>query len=196
LFYEADRGPRLAALPENRPRRNQVAPVCRLNCSFGPVESIVSERVELRALDVDALGALLERSDLQDRRFFELRRRELAAQPELLGWFVWAVVVDDELVGHAGFHGPPGRNAQNDAEAVEIGYTIYPQYRRRGYATEAARALIAWANEQHGIRRFLFSIAPDNEPSLAIARRLGFSEVGRHWDEEDGEELEFELRLE
>jgi hypothetical protein len=29
LFYEADRGPRLAALPENRPRRNLVAPVCR-----------------------------------------------------------------------------------------------------------------------------------------------------------------------
>ena len=28
LFYEADRGPRLAALPENRPRRSQVAPVC------------------------------------------------------------------------------------------------------------------------------------------------------------------------
>ena len=27
-IYEADRGPRLAALPENRPRRNQVAPVC------------------------------------------------------------------------------------------------------------------------------------------------------------------------
>jgi hypothetical protein len=34
LFYEADRGPRLAALPENRPRRNQVAPVCQFrNCS-------------------------------------------------------------------------------------------------------------------------------------------------------------------
>ena len=34
LFYEADRGPRLAALPENRPRRSQVAPVCQLlNCS-------------------------------------------------------------------------------------------------------------------------------------------------------------------
>src|SRR5919197_1812951 len=34
LFYEANRGPRLAALPENRPRRNQVAPVCQCrNCS-------------------------------------------------------------------------------------------------------------------------------------------------------------------
>src|SRR6185437_3172288 len=28
LFYEADRRPRLAALPENRPRRNHGAPVC------------------------------------------------------------------------------------------------------------------------------------------------------------------------
>jgi hypothetical protein len=34
LFNEADRGPRLAALPENRPRRNQVAPVCQpRNCT-------------------------------------------------------------------------------------------------------------------------------------------------------------------
>src|SRR6266536_3599210 len=30
LFYEADRGPRPATLPENRPRRNLVAPVCVL----------------------------------------------------------------------------------------------------------------------------------------------------------------------
>ena len=33
LFYEADRGPRLAALPENRPRRNRIAPVCCLHCA-------------------------------------------------------------------------------------------------------------------------------------------------------------------
>ena len=33
LINEADRGPRLAALPENRPRRNQVAPVCLEQCS-------------------------------------------------------------------------------------------------------------------------------------------------------------------
>src|SRR5207302_8372927 len=32
-IYEANRRPRLAALPENRPRRNQVAPVCRPNFS-------------------------------------------------------------------------------------------------------------------------------------------------------------------
>jgi L-amino acid N-acyltransferase YncA len=54
------------------------------------------------------------------------------------------------------------------------------------------RALIA-AAEAQGIGRFIASVGPENEPSLAIVRRLGFVEVGRHWDDEDGEELEFEL---
>src|SRR5204863_5062641 len=45
LFYEADRGPRPAAQPENRPRRDLVAPVCfvRLQCSL---ESVVEIRRE------------------------------------------------------------------------------------------------------------------------------------------------------
>ena len=56
------------------------------------------------------------------------------------------------------------------------------------------RALIA-AAETQGVRRFVASVGPENEPSLAIVRRLGFVEVGRHWDDQDGEELEFELIL-
>ena len=52
--------------------------------------------------------------------------------------------------------------------------------------------LLDWARAE-GIHRFVASVGPGNEPSLAIVRRLGFVEVGRHWDDEDGEELEFEL---
>lgn len=133
--------------------------------------------------------------DDHDRGFLELRRRELRDRPELLGWLVYSAVIGDELVGHVGFHGPPGRNARQDPDAVELGYMIFPPFRRRGYATEAVRALIEWARTEQAINRFLFSISPHNEPSLAIARRFGFTEVGRHWDEHDGEELEFELRL-
>ena len=55
--------------------------------------------------------------------------------------------------------------------------------------------MIDWAHDQHGIRTFIVSVSPENEPSLALARKMGFVEVGRHWDEEDGEELEFELVL-
>jgi RimJ/RimL family protein N-acetyltransferase len=52
---------------------------------------------------------------------------------------------------------------------------------------------MAWAREEHGVRRFILSIAPSNEPSLAIARRLGFEQTGEQWDDEDGLELVFEL---
>jgi RimJ/RimL family protein N-acetyltransferase len=39
------------------------------------------------------------------------------------------------------------------------------------------------------------SISPRNEPSLALARKLGFEQVGEQFDEEDGLELVFELTL-
>ena len=60
------------------------------------------------------------------------------------------------------------------------------------YATEAAAALMGWAEGQ-GVRRFVVSVAPGNEPSLAIVRKLGFVQTGEQWDEEDGLELVFEL---
>ena len=98
-----------------------------------------------------------------------------------------------QLIGHVGFHGPPGINSLRAPDAVEVGYTIFPEHRRNGYASEAVEALLEWARAQ-GIHRFVASVGPENEPSLKIVRRLGFVEVGRHWDDEDGEELEFELR--
>jgi RimJ/RimL family protein N-acetyltransferase len=97
------------------------------------------------------------------------------------------------MIGHAGFHGQPGVNGKQDPEAVELGYTIFEPHRGRGYATEAARALMDWAATEKGIRRFIASVAPTNDPSLAIVKKLGFVHTGEQWDEEDGLELVFEL---
>ena len=97
------------------------------------------------------------------------------------------------LVGNIGFHGEPGVNAAGDASALEIGYGILPEHRRQGYATEAVDALVGWARTQ-GIDHFVASVAPDNVPSLAIIRKLGFVRTGQHIDPEDGLEHVFELR--
>jgi RimJ/RimL family protein N-acetyltransferase len=97
------------------------------------------------------------------------------------------------MVGNAGFHGPPGVNEANHERALEIGYGVLPEYRRQGYASEAVEGLIAWAGTQ-GIDHFVASVAPDNEPSLAIIRKLGFVRTGEHIDPEDGLEHVFELR--
>jgi RimJ/RimL family protein N-acetyltransferase len=168
---------------------------------------IRSERLELVWLTADAMEALLggrhdelpytvppDWPDAHDGRFLRLRLRQLRADPSRADWGVAAMVLRDgrELIGHIGFHGPPGVNARRVADAVELGYTVFPEHRRRGYATEAVRAMLGYARER-GVHRFLASVAPENEPSLRLVRGLGFVEVGRHWDEEDGEELELEL---
>jgi ribosomal-protein-alanine N-acetyltransferase len=178
------------------------------------MDSIRSERLELVSISPDFIDALLaERRreaedaatlklpdgwpDAHDRGFLRFRLRQMRERPEIQEWFVYAVVLPEgerPMIGHAGFHGPPGVNAVKASDAVEVGYSVFEPYRRRGYATEVVRALIDWASREHGIRRFIASISPENEASLALVRRLGFRGIGRHWDEEDGEELEFELR--
>lgn len=129
--------------------------------------------------------------------FLRMRFGQLQRDPSCREWLGRALVLRGPrtMVGYAGFHGPPGLNALDRADAVELGYTVFPPFRGRGLATEAVQALMRWARETHGIRTFLASVAPGNEPSLAIVRKLGFVRVGERMDEVDGLELVFELRF-
>ena len=135
--------------------------------------------------------------DEHDARFLRLRAGQLRKDPARAEWPVYAVALRKRgrpMVGHAGFHGPPGTSASQKPDAVEIGYTIFEPYRGNGYATEAALALIDWARSERGIEIVIASVSPTNVASLAIVRRLGFVQTGTQWDDEDGEELIFELR--
>ena len=79
-----------------------------------------------------------------------------------------------------------------DVGRAELGYTVYQPWRRQGFATEAITALLAFA-ARRGSPSVFISISPGNAPSLALAQRLGFHQVGVQEDEVDGTELVFEL---
>jgi [ribosomal protein S5]-alanine N-acetyltransferase len=128
-----------------------------------------------------------------EQGFLGLRLRQMREDERFETWCPHAIVLGGQMIGHAGFHGPPGINSTRDPEAVEYGYKIFPAYRGRGFATQAAMMLMAMAEERAGIRRFVLAIGPHNQPSLAIARKLGFRQTGRRMDDEDGLELVFEL---
>jgi RimJ/RimL family protein N-acetyltransferase len=124
-----------------------------------------------------------------------LRRRvgQLEADPSEQEWLLRAMLTRDAprtLVGRIGFHAPPDARG-----SLEIGYAVLPEHRRRGYAAEAVEAMLAWARREHGIRHFVASVGPTNVPSLALVRKAGFAQTGVQWDEEDGEELVFELHI-
>jgi [ribosomal protein S5]-alanine N-acetyltransferase len=155
------------------------------------MEAVLNGRLEEAAaiLDVELPDGFPREGE---RRFFELRLGQMREDERFLEWCPYVVVHRGRMIGHAGYHGPPGRNATKNPDAVEFGYSIEPPYRGRGYATSAATELLRTA-EARGIRHFVLSCAPDNEPSLAIIRKLGFVHTGEAMDDEDGLELVFEL---
>ena len=93
-------------------------------------------------------------------------------------------IVDNETgiaVGHAGFHGVPDENG-----LVEIGYSIEPCARRRGYGRATVAALLARCASEPAVHTVRASISPDNAASLATIAGFGFTRVGEQIDEEDG----------
>jgi ribosomal-protein-alanine N-acetyltransferase len=94
------------------------------------------------------------------------------------------------VVGSVGFHGPPDERGR-----VEIGYDVVASERRKGYAREAIRGLLEWASATGRAHTCVASVSPQNPPSLALIRSLGFQRVGEQIDDIDGLELVFERRL-
>ena len=85
------------------------------------------------------------------------------------GWFT----LDDGTgaVGTCGLHHPPHQ------PEVEIGWNTYARAQRKGYAVEAARAVLAWGRGRVA-GRIVSYIDRANAPSQAVARKLGATTDG------------------
>lgn len=55
-----------------------------------------------------------------------------------------------------------------------IAYAVYPLHQRKGYAREAARAVIAYVRDAYGVERFMAEMDTRNVPSQRLAESLGF----------------------
>ena len=56
---------------------------------------------------------------------------------------------------------------------TEVGWCIVRDATRQGYAIEGAAATIDWAFDHLGWEEVIHTIQPENEPSKAVARKLG-----------------------
>lgn len=175
--------------------------------SFPPIES---RRLVLRSLGVAEIERLLANDRIGGGRLLEchiaeeiplhemplaMRLDQLRQDATVQPWLLRAIIARETrtMIGHIGFHSPPrpAYLATIAPDAVELGYSVHEPFRRQGYATEAALALMHWAYAEHGQRCFFLSIAPQNVASTKMAMRLGFTQCGSHIDDEDGLEIEY-----
>jgi [ribosomal protein S5]-alanine N-acetyltransferase len=104
---------------------------------------------------------------------------QYAAHPETVGWHRFVVLTEGEatLVGAIGGH-PKGDGV------VEIGYSILPEFQRRGFATEGVRAQVEWLLQQRCVRCVIAETYPHLPESIKVMERCGMTHVGM--GEEEG----------
>lgn len=86
--------------------------------------------------------------------------------PKRLRLGIW---VKETLVGSANL-----TLREDDPRAAEIGYWLGQSYCGRGYATRAVKALIVYAREHLGFKRFSARTGQRNQRSADVLRRAGF----------------------
>jgi len=102
----------------------------------------------------------------------------------LVGYGPWAVEKRDtgEYIGEVGFF-----NLERDLEpgfdgVPEMGWVLSAAAHGRGFATEAVRAALAWADAHFDQRGTACIIAPENAASIRVAEKGGFRQktTGRY----------------
>ena len=86
----------------------------------------------------------------------------------------WAIELPDRTVAGTVLFKP----LPNGVGEVEVGWHLHPDAWGRGYATEAARAVID-RGFSAGVPEVYAVVRPGNEPSVAVCRRLGMEPLGR-----------------
>lgn len=149
-----------------------------------PVEILTARTLLRQWKDNDLPAWIAMNQDPEVRRYFEsvqtaeeafasaTRFREAIGTR---GWGPWAI----ELPGVLPFAGFVGLIVQtmptHFTPAVEIGWRLTHATWHKGYATEAARAVVKFAFEHLELRELVSMTVPDNVPSQAVMQRLGFT---------------------
>jgi len=109
-------------------------------------------------------------TDLASSRVFLRRYADKAATDTGRIYGIW---LDGKLVGGVLF-----RTMDVEQGTAEAGCWLEPSAAGRGLVTRAVRVIIDWAVEERGIHRIEWVVAAGNEPSIAVARRLGMTRDG------------------
>ncbi|MFM7686648.1 MAG: GNAT family N-acetyltransferase [Actinomycetota bacterium] len=148
--------------------------------------------IHLRRLTLDDVDEWLAGQDDEQNRWFEFPRPAERADVEraITNWAEswrtsgpvrhWAIC-DTETGRIAG-----GVEVRLQDHEVNLSYVVFPGFRRRGYATRAAKLALDYATEVLGAATAVIKVLEGNQASLAVAKRLGATVIGTSPSDTDG----------
>src|SRR4051794_23101399 len=85
--------------------------------------------------------------------------------------FVVVVRESDTPIGYCGFL----HQQVDDKPEIEIGYRLHPDFWKKGFASEAAKAVRDHGFTEHNLDRVISLIHPDNAASRRVAEKNGMT---------------------
>ncbi len=104
-----------------------------------------------------------------------------AGQWSLFGFGYWAIEEKDTgcYAGDLGF-ADYKRDIEPSIEGMpELGWVLASSMHGKGYATEGARAALAWGDRHFGPVQTVCLISPENTASIRVAEKCGYRELRR-----------------
>ena len=151
---------------------------------------ISSDRIELREVQTSDL------KDMLDISYYGIKKANTIEEAlEMLekinedytngNSIHWAIKdkTTNNIVGTCGFY----RGFEN--EAGELGFILLPQYKGKGYMTQALPLWIDFGLRKIGLKRIWAITFKQNEPAIKLLKKLDFKKVA----EFDNDEIIFEL---
>lgn len=153
---------------------------------------LLTDRLYLREMsigDFDALWSVFSDSDIMKHYPYTFDENRVKGWIEksieryrIFGFGLWAVGLKNtgELIGDCGL------TMQNINGTIkpEIGYHICKDMQRKGYAKEAASAVIKWTFDNTPFRQVFSYMKKTNIPSALTAQSIGMSFLGEYTDTE------------
>ena len=149
------------------------------------VETISTERLLLRGIDESDTAEIVKwRSNPEAYKYFK-DPHEITVE-EHTNWFRNRYPYNEARYDRMCIEKATGSRIGvfgivREGDTAEVNYILAPEAQHKGYATEGVRALMDYAAQKWGTRKIIAEIHEDNEPSIIMVRKMGFT-LAQHKD--------------
>ena len=144
-----------------------------------------TQRLIIREIDIGDARALFELyKDSEVMKYFDNRPNSVEQEKRIiqkhiedfykrLGFGFWALVLKDtgQVIGQSGLL----PQMVDDKDETEIAYALLGEFRKKGYATEAAKSVRDYGFYVRNFDRLISIIQPANTQSKNVALRTGLT---------------------